>query len=101
MGCPLTGLRVDGGASKNEILMRFQGDILNLPVERPSSVETTALGAAYLAGLAAGVFESRAAIASAHRIDWSYKPTMSPDRRDGHRLRWARAVARARSELGL
>jgi glycerol kinase len=101
MGRPLTGLRVDGGASRNELLMRFQGDILGVPVDRPSSVETTALGAAYLAGLAAGIFESQTAIAQAHRIDWSYKPTMSPDRRDGHRLRWARAVARARSELGL
>jgi glycerol kinase len=101
MGRPLTGLRVDGGASKNEILMKFQGDILGLPVSRPISVETTGLGAAYLAGLAAGVFESRAAIASAHRIDWSYKPTMSLQRREAHKVRWARAVARARSELGL
>ncbi len=101
MGRPLSGLRVDGGASQNEILMRFQGDILGIPVDRPSSVETTALGAAYLAGLAAGVFESREAIARAHRIDWSYKPTMSPERREAHKVRWARAVARARSELGL
>jgi glycerol kinase len=101
MGRSLTGLRVDGGASRNELLMKFQGDILGIPVDRPSSVETTGLGAAYLAGLAVGVFENRAAIAQAHRIDWSYKPTMSLERRNAHKVRWARAVARARSELGL
>jgi glycerol kinase len=96
---PLTRLRVDGGASKNELLMRFQGDILGADVDRPSSVETTALGAAYLAGLAVGVFASKEAIAKAHSVDWSYKPTMSPDTRAAHLLRWQRAVARARSEL--
>jgi glycerol kinase len=100
MGKALSRLRVDGGASKNELLMRFQGDILGTPVERPSSVETTALGAAYLAGLGVGMFENRAAIAAAHRIDWSYKPTMQLDQRSAHKTRWARAVARARSELG-
>jgi len=99
MGRPMTRLRVDGGASKNELLMRFQGDILNAQVERPASVETTALGAAYLAGLAVGVFENRAAIAAAHHIDWSYKPTMRLDERSAHRVRWGRAVARARTEL--
>ncbi len=99
MGRELTALRVDGGASQNELLMKFQGDILGTRVDRPSSVETTGLGAAYLAGLAAGVFESREAIAKVHRIDWSYKPTMSPSMREAHKLRWDRAVARARSEL--
>lgn len=101
MGHGLAALRVDGGASQNEILMKFQGDILGTRVDRPSSVETTGLGAAYLAGLASGVFESQEAIARVHRIDWSYKPTMSPERREAHRLRWVRAVARARSELSL
>jgi glycerol kinase len=100
MGHPLARLRVDGGASKNELLMRFQGDLLDAQVERPASVETTALGAAYLAGLGVGMFENRAAIAKAHRIDWSYKPTMSLDERSAHKVRWARAVARAKSELG-
>jgi glycerol kinase len=99
MGRPLSRLRVDGGASKNELLMRFQGDILGADVDRPSSVETTALGAAYLAGLAVGVFGDRAAIARAHRVDWNYKPTMSPTERSAHMSRWQRAVARARSEL--
>jgi glycerol kinase len=100
MGRSMARLRVDGGASKNELLMRFQGDILNAQVERPGSVETTALGAAYLAGLGVGIFENREAIAAAHRIDWSYKPTMTLEQRSAHKKRWARAVARTRSELG-
>ncbi len=100
MGRPVTRLRVDGGASKNEILMRFQGDILGATVDRPSCVETTALGAAYLAGLGVGVFASREDVAQAHKIDWSYKPTMSLDARRAHNVRWQRAVVRARSELG-
>ncbi|MDB4974932.1 MAG: Glycerol kinase [Myxococcaceae bacterium] len=99
MGQSIGRLRVDGGASKNRLLMEFQGDLLGAVVERPSTIESTALGAAYLAGLAVGVFADRKAIASAHHIDWSYKPTMSLDERSAHLERWARAVARARSEL--
>ncbi len=99
MGRPVASLRVDGGASQNELLMRFQADITGAAVDRPSCVETTALGAAYLAGLAVGVFSSTEDIAKAHRIDWTYKPTMSPDTRRAHMVRWERAVARARSEL--
>jgi len=98
VGAPVRCLRVDGGASGNELLMRFQGDILHAEVERPHCTETTALGAAYLAGLAVGIFADRADIARAHRIDWCYKPTMSLDDRAAHRSRWAGAVARARSE---
>ena len=99
MGRPMASLRVDGGASRNELLMRFQADILGIPVDRPSCVETTALGAAYLAGLGIGLFSSIEEIAQSHRIDWSYKPTMSPHTRRAHMVRWERAVARARSEL--
>jgi glycerol kinase len=99
MGRPIGRLRVDGGASKNRLLMEFQGNLLGATVERPASIETTALGAAYLAGLAVGVFADRAAIARAHHIDWSYKPTMSLDERSALDERWARAVSRARSEL--
>ena len=99
MDRPVARLRVDGGASKNHLLMEFQGDLLGAMVERPSCIETTALGAAYLAGLAVGVFADRSAIAQAHDVDWSYKPTMSLDERSAHLERWARAVARARSEL--
>jgi glycerol kinase len=99
MGRSVTRLRVDGGASKNRLLMEFQGDLLGATVERPSCIETTALGAAYLAGLGVGLFSDRDAIGRAHHIDWSYKPTMSLDERSAHKERWARAVARARSEL--
>jgi glycerol kinase len=99
MGRPVSRLRVDGGASRNELLMTFQGDLLGAVVERPSCIETTALGAAYLAGLGVGTFTNRDAIAKAHRTEWSYKPKMSPDARRAHLLRWERAVARARSEL--
>ena len=99
MGRPIERLRVDGGASKNQLLMEFQGNLLGTVVERPSCIETTALGAAYLAGLGVGVFADRQEIARAHHIDWSYKPTMSLDERRAHEERWARAVARARSEL--
>jgi glycerol kinase len=99
MGRSVTRLRVDGGASKNRLLMEFQGDLLGATVERPSCIETTALGAAYLAGLGVGLFSDRDAIARAHHIDWSYKPTMSLDERSAHKERWARAIARTRSEL--
>lgn len=99
MGRPVASLRVDGGASQNELLMRFQADILGTIVDRPSCVETTALGAAYLAGLGVGLFSSLDEIAKAHRIDWTYKPTMSLDARRAHMVRWERAVSRARSEL--
>jgi glycerol kinase len=99
MGRSIGRLRVDGGASRNRLLMEFQGDLLGAAVDRPKTIETTALGAAYLAGLAVGVFADRSAIAKAHSIDWSYKPTMSLDERSAHLERWARAVARARSEL--
>ncbi len=99
MGRHVTSLRVDGGASRNGLLMGFQADILGIAVDRPSCVETTALGAAYLAGLGAGVFSSTDEIAKAHRIDWTYKPTMSAETRRAHMVRWERAVARARSEL--
>jgi len=98
MGRSIERFRVDGGASRNRLLMEFQGDLVDAVVERPSCIETTALGAAYLAGLAVGAFADRNAIANAHHIDWSYKPTMSPDERSAHKQRWARAVARARSE---
>lgn len=99
MGRPLSRLRVDGGASMNDLLMRYQGDVLGVQVDRPACVETTALGAAYLAGLAVGIFTDREAIHAAHRIDSSFKPTMSPDQREAVIARWKRAVSRARSEL--
>jgi glycerol kinase len=93
-------LRVDGGASQNDLLMQFQSDLLQVPIDRPTNVETTALGAAYLAGLATGVFESPAAIQRAHKLDKTWAPEMASAERTQHLARWQDAVLRARSRHG-
>jgi len=95
---PLRRLRVDGGASMNGLLMQTQADLLGVPIDRPSLVETTALGAAYLAGLAVGVFADRAAIAKVHRIERSFEPLIGASDREQHMQRWRVAVRRARSQ---
>jgi glycerol kinase len=97
-GAPLRRLRVDGGASMNTLLMQFQSDLLDVAIDRPSCVETTALGAAYLAGLAVGVFSDLEAVAKLHRIDQSFRPAMSAAEREQHLRRWRVAVGRARSQ---
>ena len=97
-GAPLRRLRVDGGASMNALLMQWQADLLGVAIDRPSCVETTALGAAYLAGLAVGVFEDTAAIAQVHRIDRSFEPSIAASAREQHMQRWRVAVRRARSQ---
>jgi len=97
-GTPLIRLRVDGGASANALLMQFQADVLGAPIDRPRSVETTALGAAYLAGLAVGVFRGLDDVTKAHHIEHTFTPQMQKTDRDGHLARWRRAVARAKSE---
>jgi glycerol kinase len=94
----LRRLRVDGGASQNELLMQLQADLLDVEADRPASVETTALGAAYLAGLAVGVFADLSAITEAHRIARTFVPAMGEGARRAYLDRWARAVSRARSE---
>ena len=96
---PISRLRVDGGASMNDLMMQFQADLLGVPVDRPAHVETTAIGAAYLAGLGAGVFDSLDAIIGAHRIEKTFEPAMSATERDGALDRWRAAVARSRSQL--
>ncbi len=96
-GRPIGRLRVDGGASMNALLMQFQADLLDLPIDRPACVETTALGAAYLAGLAVSVFADTAAIARVHRVERTFAPAMSPAQREQHLNRWRVAVQRARS----
>jgi glycerol kinase len=96
-GRGLRRMRVDGGASMNTLLMQFQADLLDIDIERPSNVETTALGAAYLAGLAVGVFADTAAIAKVHRIDRRFQPAMSAEVREQSLERWRVAVRRARS----
>ncbi len=90
-------LRVDGGAAANNFLMQFQADILGCPIVRPADIETTALGAAYLAGLATGFFESTAALEKFWRAERIFEPQMSGDQRESLLAGWRTAVARCRS----
>jgi glycerol kinase len=87
--------RVDGGASANDLLMQFQADLLDVPVERPRMLETTALGAAFLAGLAAGIWSSRDEIGKAYRAGKRFEPRMKPEERERYLALWRRAVAAA------
>ena len=94
---PLTELRVDGGACANDLLMQFQADLLGVPVIRPRVLETTALGAASLAGLATGYWESMADLARHWQVDRRFEPTMSRDEAHARLDAWHQAVARVRS----
>lgn len=94
-GVPLRLLRVDGGACANNFLMEFQADIIGVPIVRPQCVETTALGAAYLAGLAVGYWDSREEIRRNAAIDRQFQPNMPEEQRTPLRQDWKRAVERA------
>ena len=94
---PLSELRVDGGACKNNLLMQTQADILGVPVVRPKVTETTALGAAYLAGLAVGYWDSIEQIAKQWKADRTFEPTLSADERETKLTRWKEAVERSRT----
>jgi glycerol kinase len=96
-GRPLKRLRVDGGASMNSLLMQFQADLIGVEIDRPVLVETTALGAAYLAGLAVGVFRDPEAVTAVHRLDRTFRPSMGADEREQRMQQWRVAVRRARS----
>ena len=91
-------IRVDGGMVANEWFLQFLADILDTPVERPDNVESTVLGAAYLAALQAGVIESLGDVASIWRRDKLFEPAMSEDRREGLLRGWAHAVAQVRAD---
>lgn len=93
---PLSELRVDGGASNNNLLMQIQADLLGVPVVRPTVTETTALGAAYLAGLAVGVFDSEESLLANWQVDARFEPAMSIDERGALLDRWHRAVERSK-----
>jgi glycerol kinase len=95
-GSRIATLRVDGGAAANDTLLAFQADILDVPVERPAVTETTALGAAYLAGLAVGFWEGLDEIEANWALDRRFEPSMAPDRRVRMLRGWHRAVERAR-----
>ncbi len=94
-GVTLTELRVDGGMVVNELLMQFQADILGVPVVRPKVIETTALGAAYAAGLAVGYWQSTAQITANWGIDKRWQPAMEAERRAELFTKWNKAVERA------
>src|SRR5947209_1231570 len=94
-GAQLKTLRVDGGAVVNNLLMQFQADILGVPVQRPKVAETTALGAAYLAGLAVGFWSSEQELAEHWAVDRTFEPQMSAGQRDKLYAGWKRAVERS------
>jgi len=95
-GQPVHELRVDGGACVNDLLMQFQADLLGIPVVRPQCVETTALGAAYLAGLAAGVYQSLEELSAQWRVERTFTPTMTSPRAKELMALWEHAVAQTR-----
>lgn len=94
-GITLTNLKVDGGAVANNFLMQFQSDILGVPVSRPKVIETTALGAAYLAGLAVGYWKDKEEISAKWQIDNIFKPGMDEEERDRLYAGWKKAVKRS------
>ena len=96
---PLTELRVDGGASENDMLMQFQADILNVPVLRPQMLESTAWGAAAMAGLKAGVFNHFSDISQSWKLERAFEPQMSEDQRLFHLDQWKIALNRAKSDI--
>ena len=95
-GITLQALKVDGGAVKNNFLMQFQSDILGVPVDRPVVNETTALGAAYLAGLAVGYWKNKDEIAQKWAVDQNFQPKMSAEQRTRLYKGWQKAVERAK-----
>jgi glycerol kinase len=95
-GVPLTELRVDGGATSNDVLMQFQADLLGVPVLRPAITECTAIGAALLAGLGTGVWPDAAALDAHWKLDRRFEPRMARDEAGARIDRWRRAVARVR-----
>jgi glycerol kinase len=94
-GEPLSELRVDGGASANDLLMQFQADLLGVPVVRPKVLETTALGAAYLAGLTVNLWKSREELASQWQVDRRFEPRMDRNEARARMARWRDAVQRS------
>jgi len=96
-GIELAEMRVDGGAAKNNMLMQFQADLLGVPVVRPMITETTALGAAYLAGLAVGFWQDSEELGAQWRVERAFEPGMSRDRVEGLLAGWRKAVERSKN----
>jgi glycerol kinase len=93
--CPVLEVRADGGAARNDMLMQFQADLLGVPVVRPTVTETTALGAAYLAGLALGFWSSQEEIAAQWTAERTFDPAIGAGQRAELMGRWNRAVERS------
>jgi glycerol kinase len=91
-GVPVSELRVDGGACVNDLLMQFQADLLGIPVVRPAVIETTALGAAYLAGLHTGLYSGLEELTSLWRAERTFHPTLSRERAAEKMAQWEHAV---------
>jgi glycerol kinase len=94
-GCEVAEIHVDGGASRNNLLMQMQADLLGIPVVRPQVTETTALGAAFLAGLAVGFWSGMDELASLWRVDRRFEPVISDAARSERLALWQRGVARS------
>ena len=94
-GQPIPVLKVDGGASANDLLMQYQSDILGVPVVRPRNLQTTAAGAAFLAGIGAGVWTEPEEIRGSWRAEKTFKPRMDDSSRARALAKWQRAVERA------
>jgi glycerol kinase len=99
-GHPIRALKADGGAAANDLLLQMQANDLQVPVSRPVVQETTALGAAYLAGLAEGVWSSPADITTNWRLDATFEPQVEPGALEARHAAWARAVERSRAWAG-
>jgi glycerol kinase len=97
-GIPIKEMRVDGGASANDFLMQFQADILHVRVDRPAMVETTALGAAFLAGMGVGFWKGAEELGQARRGEKIFEPSMSDKEREELYSGWKEAVSRVRSD---
>ena len=93
----LRELRVDGGASRNNLLMQMQADFLGVPVVRPQTTETTALGVAFMAGLAVGLWQGEDELSAMWKVDRRFEPMLSEEKRDHKLRRWRTAVERSRS----
>jgi glycerol kinase len=95
-GAPMDALRVDGGACADNLLLQIQADLLQVPVERPKLIETTAFGAAALAGLAVGFWKSRDEIAGIRQVDRIFEPQISADEAENRYAKWQQAVERCK-----
>jgi glycerol kinase len=95
-GAPITELRVDGGAARNDLLMQMQADLAGVPVLRPAMTETTAFGAAALAGMATGFWSGLDQIAACWQLERRFEPQLDAGTRESHRARWREAVERSR-----